>query len=221
LVPEIACDASFEGDLLRAACDVAVSQLLTVEPDWLLLLAAGPRPARFHSGDHGSLAGYGVAVRVGLGSGAAPSGGTPPRLPLPFTIGAWLLARAGGHPVTRGVQVGPDGGLPGPEVLAVGRGALLVMGDGSARRGPHPPGRPDPRAEPHDRVVAGALAAGQTAVLAALEPDLGAELLAAGVPAWRAAGRLLAGRRFDAELLYHEAPYGVGYLVARWVAADA
>ena len=57
------------------------------------------------------------------------------------------------------------------------------------------------------------------AALRELDPALGADLLAAGVPAWRAVGRALAGRRYEADLLYDAAPYGVGYFVAIWVAA--
>ncbi|MBI3688346.1 MAG: hypothetical protein HY241_13630 [Actinobacteria bacterium] len=217
LAPEIARAASFELDPLRAACDAVVRRLLAAELDWLLVLGAGPRAVRYPATDHGSLAGYGVDLRARLGTGAAAG---VPRLPLALTLGGWLLARAGGHRSVVGVQVGPDGELPGEIEAPTGRGGLLVMGDGSARRGPHPPGWPDPRAEPHDAAVAAALAAGDPARLAGLDPALGAELMAAGVPAWRAAGRLLAGARVRAELLHHEAPYGVGYLVAGWNVID-
>jgi hypothetical protein len=136
-------------------------------------------------------------------------------LPLALTVGAWLLA---GAPV-------PAGGLavdPADDPAAVaarlptGRYGLLVMGDGSARRSERAPGYVDPRAAGFDRAVAAALATGDAAALAALDPGLGAELLAAGVPAWRAAGRAAAGRAWTAELLHDTAPYGVGYLVASW-----
>jgi hypothetical protein len=40
------------------------------------------------------------------------------------------------------------------------------------------------------------------------------------VPAWHAAAALLAGGRYDAELLYDAAPYGVAYFVAAWAARD-
>ena len=64
--------------------------------------------------------------------------------------------------------------------------------------------------------MAEALAGGDPARLAALDGTLGGELLAAGVPAWHAAGALLAGQRFTASLDYDRAPYGVGYFVATW-----
>ncbi len=66
--------------------------------------------------------------------------------------------------------------------------------------------------------MAAALAAGDAAALRDLDPALGADLLAAGVPAWRAVGRAVAGT-FEAELLYAGDPYGVGYFVASWTAA--
>jgi hypothetical protein len=69
---------------------------------------------------------------------------------------------------------------------------------------------------PHDLADAAALAAGDTAALAGLDPVEGARLLAAGVPVWRAVGAALAGRPVTAHLSYDDAPFGVGYLVAEW-----
>jgi hypothetical protein len=74
----------------------------------------------------------------------------------------------------------------------------------------------DPRAVPFDDAVTAALRSGDPAALRAVDPGLGAALLAAGAPAWRAAGALLAGGHYRAELLYDGAPYGVGYFVAFW-----
>jgi hypothetical protein len=55
--------------------------------------------------------------------------------------------------------------------------------------------------------------------LAALDPDEGARLLAAGTPTWRAVGAVLDGRQIAARLHLDAAPFGVGYLVADWTAA--
>jgi hypothetical protein len=96
--------------------------------------------------------------------------------------------------------------------------SLLVMGDGSARRSTAAPGYLDDRAADFDANVAAALAGGDAQALHALDPQLGAALLAAGVPAWRAAADLLDGTRLDAALLLDVAPYGVGYFVALWAA---
>jgi hypothetical protein len=94
--------------------------------------------------------------------------------------------------------------------------ALLVMGDASACRSVKAPGYLDERAEPFDAQVARALGAADTAALAALDPGLARELKVSGRAPWQ----LLAGAAEHAglsgALLYDEAPYGVGYLVATW-----
>jgi hypothetical protein len=229
VVPEVAAGAAGELAVLRAACDRAVRRLLAAGPDRVVVLGAGPAAARWVDGDSGSFAGHGVALDVPLGPG--PSVG-PPRMPLSATVGGWLLARAGyagpRHAVTvpagvadpelacwaRSVGGGAGGGAGG------GRLGLLVMGDGSARRSLAAPGYLDPRAEGFDAAVAQALRTGDPAGLRALDPVLGAQLLAAGVPAWRLAGHIGLSRMFQAELLYDDAPYGVAYLVATWVAGE-
>jgi len=64
--------------------------------------------------------------------------------------------------------------------------------------------------------VAEALAAGDSAALAALDEAEGERLLATGAPVWRAVGAALAGRSATGRLHYDDAPFGVGYLVADW-----
>jgi hypothetical protein len=93
-----------------------------------------------------------------------------------------------------------------------------VLGDGSARRSTSAPGYFDERAADFDAAVASALRSGNPATLCQLDAALGGQLLAAGVPAWHAAGQALGQRRYDARLHYDEAPYGVGYFVASWSA---
>ena len=166
------------------------------------------------------MAGHGLDVEVSLG---APGSGGPIELPLSLTVGAWLVGEALG-PVSGagGFSVGPDfDGTQPAELLSLVDAddvALLVMGDGSARRGSGAPGYFDPLAGPFDDAVLAALRSGDAAGLAGLDPELGAALLAEGVPAWRAVGRLLAGTTYAAELLYADDPYGVGYFVAVWTA---
>ena len=221
LVPELAAGAAGELDPLRAGCEGAVRRLVDAGPEEIVVLGTGLRMERFPAGTGGTLAGYGVPVTAVLGAGPVPAttvGRAPagPRLPLPLTLGAWLL---GTRPAS-GLAVGPGtdpaaaaAGLPG------GRIGLLVMGDGSARRSERAPGYVDPRAAGFDAAVAAALATGDAAALRGLDAGLGADLLAAGVTAWRVAGHAAGTARFDAELLYHAAPYGVGYLVATWTAS--
>ena len=210
LVPELAAGAAGELDPLRVACREAVRRLLAAHPDEVVVIGTGSAGGRFPPGTTGTVAGYGVPLTAAL-PGAPPR---PGPLPLPLTLGAWLLSGAGVP--CRGVAV--DGELSRGTPELPDAPAYLVVGDGSARRSERAPGYVDPRAEPFDAGVATALAAGDAAALRDLDPVLGADLLAAGVPAWRAVGRALAGRRFDADLSYDAAPYGVGYFVAFWAA---
>jgi hypothetical protein len=211
-----------------------VRRLLAARPDEVVVVATGPVIGQFRPGTTGTLAGYGVGVTAGLPVGApaagerryvdhAPAaairyGRQVPRLPLGITLGAWLLAGAAVPCSALAVgpetdPAGPGAGLDRPDR----RRGLLVMGDGSARRSERAPGYVDPRAPAFDAAVATALATGDAAALRALDPGLGTELLAAGVPAWRVAGHAATGR-YDAELLHDAAPYGVGYFVATWIA---
>jgi hypothetical protein len=103
--------------------------------------------------------------------------------------------------------------------------AVLALADGSARRGARAPGYLDERAFAFDAAVGSALRGGDLAALSDLDPRLGEELLAEGVPvlrrlaAWvRSAEPCWAGPTAvrSAELTYDGDPYGVQYWVARW-----
>jgi hypothetical protein len=209
LLPDVAQGAAPELDELRAACRAAVKRI--AEPGApIVAIGAGERAQRHAASARGSLARYGVSLTVPLGSDAPG----PVELPLSLTVGAWLLREA----------LGPDCGAVGrtvsrtdpdtPDVCS-GAVALLVMGDGSARRSTSAPGYLDERAVVFDAAVAGALRSGDPGALR-VDVALGAELLAAGAPVWHAVAGLLEPFAWDAELLYDDAPYGVGYFVAAW-----
>ncbi|MPQ96367.1 hypothetical protein GB931_00195 [Modestobacter sp. I12A-02628] len=210
LLPAVAGTAAAETVALRAACRAAVTAVTAQDPAVLLVVGDGPAGVRYGAGDAGDLRGHGVDLTVPFSGPAHPDGR---RLPPAHTIGAWLLDDAG-H---RGPRVGVAAAdLPAVLAELTGRLGVLVMGDGSARRSEKAPGALDPAAAPFDAAVARALADGDAAALAALDPGQGERLLAAGVPAWRAVGAALAGRALAGELLHDEAPFGVGYLVATW-----
>jgi hypothetical protein len=184
-----------------------------------VLLGAGPQSRAYPPSAWGSLAGFGVRVEVQLG----PGGNRADRMPLSLTVGAWLVNRAlGVRTGAIAVAVGLDffrspaaGALDGTAGQRLG---LVVMGDGTARRSRAAPGYWDARAEGFDAAVLAALAAGDSAALAALDLELAAELLCAGAPAWAAAGALVSGAPMDAEVRYEEVPFGVQYIVASWSA---
>jgi hypothetical protein len=132
-------------------------------------------------------------------------------------IGKWLLPGARPHAV--------DGRLAPGEAAATGAAlaaadvALLVMGDGSARRTLAAPGYLDERAAPYDAAVAAALRAPDPGALLALDPRDDDALLVAGRAAWQVLAGAARGGRWHGELLYDAAPYGVGYFVATWTRA--
>jgi hypothetical protein len=223
LVPELAAGAAPELDALRTACTDALGVLAAARPDRLVVLGPAERSGRgtHPEGTPGSFRGFGVDldVRLGADRGEAHERELPPSL----AVAAWLLERTGwsdapieglgvGEPLEPGrcIQVGRD--------LAAGaeRVALLVMGDGSARRSLKAPGYLDERAAPFDAEVARALAEADVAALASLDAESAYRLKASGRACWQVLAGAAATARLSGALLYDAAPYGVGYLVATW-----
>jgi hypothetical protein len=221
LVPAVASGAAPELDDLRAACRLAITR--GGDGRQAVLLGAGAVSMSHSPLSRGTFASFGVPGELRLG---APTCGGALDLPPSLTVGAWLVQDAlGPRSGAVAFSVGPDfaASRAAVELLELAETreiALIVLGDGSARRGIKAPGYLDGRAEQFDAGVAAALGTGDAAALESLDSVLGAELLAAGVPAWRAAAALLAGGRYDADLLYDAAPYGVAYFVAVWAARD-
>jgi hypothetical protein len=94
--------------------------------------------------------------------------------------------------------------------------SILAMGDGSARRSTSAPGYLDGRAAGFDESVSKALATGDTEAILGLDPTLAQRLLCAGRASWQVLAGAAAGHVLHADLLYDDAPYGVGYFVATW-----
>ncbi|MFP3987500.1 class III extradiol dioxygenase subunit B-like domain-containing protein [Streptomyces sp. E11-3] len=232
LVPEVAAGAAPELDAARAACSDAVAVLAAARPDRLVVVGLAERDGRgpHPQGSRGSFRGFGVPFDVRLGrSEPEPQGADQPddrperELPPSLAVAAWLLERTAwsASPV-EGLGVGEP--LAAEQCAQVGRDlaahaervALLVMGDASACRTLKAPGYLDERAAGFDAEAARALGAADVAALMALDVRLAAELQVAGRAPWQ----VLAGAAEDAslrgQLLYDDAPYGVGYLVAAW-----
>lgn len=211
LVPEMAGGTAAELDGVRAACDEVVRRL----PDGSIVVVGGAGVTRSYGTDAaGSLRTYGLDFTVGEGRAV---------LPLSLTIGRWLLER---NELSATAFWGVAEDASPVECLELGRElaasaervVLLVMGDGSACRDEKAPGYLDARARPYDDGVAQALEAADAAGLAALEVGLSAELQVAGRAAWQVLAGAAGDRPMVGDLLAHEAPYGVGYLVASWAA---
>ncbi|MFE2298165.1 class III extradiol dioxygenase subunit B-like domain-containing protein [Streptomyces sp. NPDC059445] len=235
LVPDVAAGAAPELDAARAACTDALGVLAASRPDLLVVVGPADENARgLHpEGTRGSFSGFGVDLDVCLGrpkadaslpdpdgaDSAAPERELPPSL----AVAAWLLERTGwsdapveglgvGEPLEaeRCVRTGEQiGGR-------AGRVALLVMGDASACRTLKAPGYLDERAEGFDAEVARALGTADVAALKALDTSLAYELKAAGRAPWQVLAGAAEGAGLGGALLYEDAPYGVGYMVAAW-----
>jgi hypothetical protein len=226
LVPEAMGAAGQRGNGMSevlAACDAAVAGLAAAEPDVIVAVGGAAASAVYDGSAAGSLREYGVGYAVGTGE---------PVLPLSLTVGSWLLRRAG--LATRdGPAVRPGGGLwlqavaratPVPECLRLGgriarqapRVAMLVMGDGPARRAVGPEGAADPAADSYDAEVAAALAEADPARLARLAPPLDDELMVAGRAAWQVLAGAVDGQKLRGRLRCAVVRYEVSYLVASW-----
>jgi len=186
-----------EVEQLRAACQAAVAGLLAAEPTVVALIG-----------------------------GIAADELDRPAGPVSLRVGRQLLAEAGCAIPVRPAPIRVD--TPAEQCLATGRrlaaeaaesGArlgLLVLADGSARRGLKAPGYLDPRAAPFDQAIERALVTGDPAGLTALDANLAAELLVAGRAAWQVLAGAVEGRRFQARTHYLGDPFGVWYPVVHW-----
>ena len=220
LVPELAQGLAPDLDALRAACATALDRLYEAGAERLAVVGASQSPL---VPTRGSFHRFGLDLEV---DGGWPAPDEAPAMPLSLLIAAWLLRDRPQEPKRSAFGVSEEDGQALPLALGrniathEGRTAMLVMGDGSASRTPQAPGHFDERAEPYDAAVAQALATADHKALANLDPELSRELHAAGRPAWQvlAGAAETSAREYEAELLYNEAPYGVGYFVATWLA---
>ncbi|AJP04164.1 hypothetical protein TU94_24530 [Streptomyces cyaneogriseus subsp. noncyanogenus] len=223
LVPEVAAGAAPELDAARAACADALGVLAAARPDRLVVVGPGEGDdvTAYPEGTPGSFRGFGVDKDVRLGTGGEAAAGG--ELPYGLMAAAWLLERTGWSDAPiEAITVGE--GLPAPRCAAVGRDlaaragrvALLVMGDASACRSLKAPGYLDERAAPFDAEIARALGAADGAALTALDAELARELKVSGRAPWQVLAGAAEGTALGGALLYEDAPYGVGYVVAAW-----
>ncbi|MEW2403024.1 class III extradiol dioxygenase subunit B-like domain-containing protein [Streptomyces sp. NPDC046862] len=230
LVPEVAAGAAPEMDAARAACADALAVLAAARPDRLMVVGPAGEAGRgpYPEGTPGSFRGFGVDVDVRLGRREPPPSAldrtAPEReLPASLAVAAWLLARADwAEAPVEGLGVGEP--LEAERCVRAGREivapdqrvALLVMGDASACRTLKAPGYLDERAAGFDAEVARALGSADVPALKALDTALAFELKASGRAPWQVLAGAAEHTDLEGTLLYDEAPYGVGYLVATW-----
>ncbi|CAM3072776.1 hypothetical protein [Skermania piniformis] len=221
LVPELNGADSAETEEVRLAASAECARLDAATTRWTVL-GIGPATARYPATTRGTFAGFGVDLVVGLGPD--PAGPVDPQLPVSVLVGAWLRGRVA-------PAVGADAWVVAADAApaqCAELGAalrreldaeptphgLLVVADGATTLTARAPGYHDPRAAAVQAGVTAALGAADRAALAALDPELCAELGITG----RAAYQVLAGALPDAvgSTTYAAAPFGVAYHVGRW-----
>jgi hypothetical protein len=196
LLPGMTGRPGAEVEQLRSACLAAFGDVLATEPDEVLLVGGVQRQDWAQ--------------------------------PLSLLVGGSLLADAGcSTPV---IELGVPADASPAECVQIGgeladrpgRFALVVMADGSARRGPKAPGYLDARAASFDAALTVALEASDWSSVRAVDPMLAAELLAAGRASWQVLAGALAVADYRSRTHYAADPFGVWYPVLsyRTVTAD-
>ncbi len=215
LVAQAAPGGHGELQRLRDMCDRAVTALVDEAPDNVMVVGRGAVDRSWSSAAGGTLTPYGLEVHAG---------GPTDELPLSLTIGAWLLDRAGwtgNRCYTAVTATSYESTAAATELDDVTREGtarigVLVMADGSAKRGPDAPGDFDPESAAFDASIGAALASGDTDALASLDEEADARLWVSGTAALRCLAHITDGATIEAQLHYDDAPFGVGYWVASW-----
>jgi hypothetical protein len=234
LVPELAGRAAPELDPLRAACHQALAAVVAAA-GLAIVVGDGPVWGIPEPAAPGSFGPYGADLQVTLPAltdldlPALPPPARLPELPLSLAVAAHLLAGLDPPPAHLFAATVPDSLGPGA-AAAIGRAlaaatrdgsagggpaGLVVMGDLSACRTERAPGAFRAEAADFDASVSEALRTGKPGRLLDMDPAVAADLMVAGrVPLQVLAGAFEDEPPVHGRVLYEDAPYGVGYLVA-------
>jgi hypothetical protein len=234
LIPELTGAQPVAAEL-RSACLDAVAELAVASPDVIALVGAADRTRTWNGAATLDLASYAPGPRgprgprgareapgaLGMSSGPGQAQDRrPASLPAALGVGTWLLGQAGWRAsrILQSVaQVAPPvrcADIGARLAASRGRVAMLVMADGSARRGPKAPGYVDGRSTGFDADMERAVRTGELGLLLSADPALARELMATGRPAWQVLAGALRGRKVSSEIRYRDDPFGVAYLVA-------
>lgn len=200
---------------LRAVCLDALAELLATRPRAVVVVGGDDVGAEWPPDTPVDVRRFGTT---------GPR--TGPGLPLSLGVVRWLLDEAGWGGTTELHALGWDAPNAELDELAArlwerDGAAVVLAGEGSARRGEKAPGYIDHRAFGFDDSVAGALAQGNAAALRELDADLARDLMVSGRSVLRLLGWLAGESAPERTALRHrEDPFGVDYLVASWVLAE-
>ena len=202
---------------LREACAAAVGALVAARPEVIVVVGPGADTIAWPAEGRLNIATFGGRAARPAGT-ADPAAG--PLVPLSVGLGTYLLDQ-GGYTGPRRLHSVSEDEQPadclrlGKEIGdTAGRTGLLVMADGSARRGPRAPGHFDERAAAFDAEVERAVRAGDLRALEGIDPILARELMATGRPAWQVLAGATHGSALLADVMYAGDPLGVMYVVS-------
>jgi len=206
-------------EAVRTACATALESVRAADPELLVVVGTGPSTVTHDGSAVADFTPWGADLQLRLPGESGPTGEP---LPLALSVGVWLVDQSGWATDTLAVAVATAATVEDCQRLGEGladradRVAMLVMSDGSARRSTTGPRPFDPQAVDHDGTVVGALAQGEGSGLLALDAALSAAVDAEGLNPLRVLGGAAAETAFDTQVLYDDAPLGVGYYVAVW-----
>lgn len=189
------------------------------DPELVVVVGTGPATLAHKVSAVADFTPWGADLQLRLPGASGPQGEP---LPLALSVGVWLLHQTDRVTDAAAVAVAPDAAAADCQSLGVDladradRVAMLVMSDGSARRSDAGPRPFDPRAVDHDESIVSALARGEGGGLLTLDDELSSEVDAEGLNPLRVLGGAAAEAAFDTQVLYDDAPFGVGYYVAVW-----
>lgn len=198
---------------LREACRDALSRALATGPDTVVVVGAADEGREWDAALPEDVRRFGT-------TGAPHVQG----LPLSLGVARRLLDEAGWGGPIRLLSVSWDAGddevvdLAGRVRKVEGRCVLVVMGDGSSRRGEKAPGHLDERSFAYDEEIGRAIEQGDARALAGLDAERAQELTVLGRAAFSVLGEAVSaqGGSLRPEVLYRDDPYGVQYTVALW-----
>lgn len=199
---------------LRAACVAAITVATDPAPDRVVVVGGADHSGAWDPTLPPEVATFGT------------TGGRPaaPGLPLSLGVARRLLQESGWQGAVELHAIAWDAADPEVDALAgavaegEGRTVLVVLGDGSGRRGDKAPGYIDERAFPFDDATGRALSEGDVESVLGMDAVLSAELMVS----CRAPFAVMAtavrreGAAPRARMLYRDDPFGVMYFVATW-----
>jgi hypothetical protein len=203
---------------LRLACRDAVAALLAASPSVVAVVGAAGQAGDWDPGGQLDLAAFAPA----LGHARRPAHGAGAVSPLPAALGLGSMLLDQSAPGVGRVLCSVTAEDSAQTCSQLGerlaglaeRVALLVMGDGSARRSLRAPGYLDDRAADFDACIERAIRSADLGALLTIDATLAADLMATGRPAWQVLAGAATGTRVSSEIRYCAAPFGVSYLVA-------